>query len=112
MVSFVCLLYGCNGCLSLNRLRVNRVLENERVNRKLPPTDDSFILHALQCSYQIMVWRESLTSVQIYLRRQIMIMRLTLIQDIQMVSQPLAQPELLNDLVCFCGDLCSADCVR
>ena len=29
-VSFVGLLYGCNGCLSLNKLRVNRVLENKK----------------------------------------------------------------------------------
>ena len=29
----------------------------------MPPADDSFILHVLQCSYQIMTWRESLTSV-------------------------------------------------
>ena len=29
----------------------------------------------------------------------------------KIVSQPLAPPELLNDLVCFCEDLCSDDCV-
>ena len=28
-----------------------------------------------------------------------------------LVSQPLAPPELLNDLVRFCEDLCSAACV-
>ena len=28
-----------------------------------------------------------------------------------LVSQPLAAPELLNDLVCFCEDLCSDACV-
>ena len=61
-VSFVCLLYGCNGCLSLNKLRVNRVLENKKVKPR-KPTDDSFILHVLRCSYQIMIWMESLTSI-------------------------------------------------
>ena len=30
-VSCVGLLYGCNGCLSLNKLRVNRVLENKKM---------------------------------------------------------------------------------
>ena len=29
-VSCVGLLCGCNGCLSLNKLRVNRVLENKK----------------------------------------------------------------------------------
>ena len=30
-----------------NKLRVNRVLENKKVKpRKLPPTDDDFILHS------------------------------------------------------------------
>ena len=29
----------------------------------------------------------------------------------QMVDQKLAPPELLNDLVCFCQDLCTEDCV-
>ena len=29
----------------------------------------------------------------------------------KIVSQPLAPSELLNDLVCFCEDLCSDDCV-
>ena len=29
-VSFVGLLYRCNGCLSLNKLRVNRVLETKK----------------------------------------------------------------------------------
>ena len=42
-VSFVSLLYGCNGCLSLNKLRVNRVLENKKVKpRKLPLMTVSF----------------------------------------------------------------------
>ena len=114
-VSFVGLLYGCNGCLSLNKLRVNRVLENKKVKpRKLPPTDDSFILHVLRCSYQIIIWMESLTS----------IVELPSPTDYgyeidtdtghyipTLVSQPLAPPELLNDLVCFCEDLCSDACV-
>ena len=29
----------------------------------------------------------------------------------KIVSQPLAPPELLNDLVCFYEDLCSDDCI-
>ena len=85
-VSFVGLLYGCLGCLSLNKLRVNRVLETKKVKpSKLPPTDDSFILHVLRCSYQIIFLRQSLTSiVERNLLQQIiiMVMRLLLIQDI------------------------------
>ena len=47
-----------------NKLRVNRVLENKKVKPiKLPPTEDSFIVRVLRCSYQIMIWRESLTSI-------------------------------------------------
>ena len=30
----------------------------------------------------------------------------------KMVSQLLAPPELLNDFVCFCEDLCSDECVN
>ena len=91
------------------------MLENKKVKpRKLPPTDDSFILHVLRCSYQIMIWMESLTS----------IVELPSPTDYgyeidtdtghyipTLVSQPLAPPELLNDLVCFCEDLCSDTCV-
>ena len=63
-VSFVGLLYRCNGSLSLNKLQVNRIFENKKVKpRILPPTDDSFILHVLQCSYQIIICRESLTRI-------------------------------------------------
>lgn len=114
-VSFVGLLYGCNGCSSLNKLRMKRVLENKKVKpRKLPPTDDSFRLHVLRCSYQIMIWKKALTC----------IVELpdpkdygyvtdadTCLYVPQMVNQPLAPPELLNDLVCFCEDVCSEDCV-
>ena len=40
------------------------MLENKKVKpRKLPPTDDSFILHVLRCSYEIMIWREPLTRI-------------------------------------------------
>ena len=114
-VSFVGLLYGGSRCLSLNKLRVNKVLENKKAKpRKLPPTDDSFILHVLRCIYQIRVWKDSLKCV----------VDLPSPTDYgyeidaetgnytpKMVSQPLAPPELLNDLVCFCEDLCSDDCI-
>ena len=43
---------------------MNRVLKTKKVKpRKLPPTDDSVILHVLRSSYQITIWRESLTSI-------------------------------------------------
>ena len=43
--SFVGLLYGCNGCLSLNKLRVKRVLENKQFKpRKLPLTTVSYCM--------------------------------------------------------------------
>ena len=50
-MSFVGLLYGSSRCLSLNKLRVNKVLEIKKAKpRKLSPTDDSFILHVLRYS--------------------------------------------------------------
>ena len=98
--------------MSLNKLRVNRVLENKKVKpRKLPPNDDSFILNVLRCSYQIIIWRESLTS----------IVELSSPTDYHygypidtdtgyimplLVRQPLVPPELLNDLVRFCDLNC------
>ena len=99
-------MYGCNACLSLNKLRVNRVFENKKVKRrKFPPADDSLILHLLLYSYQIMIWRESLTRA----------VELPSPTDFgyeidadtgeympTLVYQPLAPPELLNDLICFC----------
>lgn len=114
-VSFVGLLYGSGKCSSLNRLRMKRVIENKSAKpRKLPPTDASFLLHLLRCTYQLMIWRGSLTAL------------LNLPDPIEfgyetekdtgvymphMVSQPLAPPELLSDLVCFCDDQCNEDCV-
>ena len=109
-VSVIGLLYGCNVCMSLNKLQVNRVLEDKKVKpRKVHPTDDSLILHLPRCNYQIMIWRESLTSV-VELPSPIdyghAIDTGTGHNMPQMVSQPIAPSELLNDLVCFCFTHC------
>lgn len=40
-VKFIGLLYGANNCVSLNKLRTEKVLKNKNVKpKKLPPTDD------------------------------------------------------------------------
>ena len=114
-VSFVGLLYGFRGCLSLSKLQVKRMLENKKVKpRKLPPTDDSLRLHVLRCCYQLMIWKRALTSL-VDLPSPT---EYGYITDAdtglympQIVGQPLAPPELLNNLVCCCEDQCSDVCV-
>ena len=74
----------------------------------------SFRLHVLRCSYQIMIWKEALTG----------IVKLpdpkdyghvtdadTCLYVPRMVNQPLAPPQLLNDLICVCEDVWSEACV-
>jgi hypothetical protein len=112
---FVGLLYGHHNCTSLNALRSSQVLFKKRVRpRKLPPTNDSFVLHLLRCIYQLFVWRSSLKAIIPpldpldfgYLKDE-----KTGMYKPQLMTQPPAAPELLSDLVCNCSNLCSDDCV-
>ena len=45
-------LYGQEDCTSLNNLRAENVIKSKHVKpRRLPPTDDSFLLHLQRCLY-------------------------------------------------------------
>ena len=111
---FVCLLYGQAQCTSLNSLRSLMVLQKKHTRpRKLPPTSDSFRLHLLRCILQLLIWRSSITPLMPKLNP----VDFGYIKDPdtgfytpQLMTQPVAPPELLSDLICKCTDLCSGFC--
>ena len=53
----VCKIYGHRSD-SLNDLRCKLASDRKarRVGKKLPPTEDSFLLHLLRAVYQLMIW--------------------------------------------------------
>ena len=56
---FVGVLYGNSDCTSLNEIRCTKAAKKVSA-KKLPPRDNSFYLHLLRCTYQIMVWKSCL----------------------------------------------------
>ena len=114
-VKFIGILYGASNCTSLNRLRTEKVLKNKSTKpRKLPPTDDSFLLHLLRCHYQLIVWKGCLSPIQHLPEPQdfgYIFNTGTGLLTPQLMSQPVAPPELLSDLVCDCVDLCEQGCI-
>jgi len=111
---FVGLLYGHSNCTSLNCIRRDSMLGKKRVRpRKLPPTNDSFVLHLLRCTYKLLIWRSSLCPDI----PPVDPLQYGYIQDRgtglyvpQLMTQAVAPPELLNDLVCICPDQCTTNC--
>ncbi|XP_053373036.1 uncharacterized protein LOC123541526 [Mercenaria mercenaria] len=111
---FVGELYGQPNCTSLTMLRVEKVLKNKSVSpRRLPPTDDSFLLHLQRCLLQLIVWKSALLQSPVVPS----LISLGYITDAtsglavpQFMAQPAAAPELLSDLVCNCVDLCESSC--
>ena len=114
-VKFVGLLYGAVNCGSLNKLRTEKVLKNKHVKpKKLPPTDDSFLLHMLRCTYQLLVWKSCLSAMQQLpdpLEFGYIIDSESGLLVPQLMSQSVTPPELLSDLVCDCTDMCEKDCI-
>ena len=95
--------------------RRESVLKNKSTKpRKLPPTDDSFSLHLLRCHYQLIVWKGRLSPIQHLPEPQdfgYIFNTGTGLLTPQLMSQPVAPPELLSDLVCECVDLCEQGCI-
>ena len=100
------------GCNSLNALRCEEAAKKVSP-RKLPPTEDSFHQHVLRTAYQLMMWRQSdKTTFSIpdplmfgYYRDES-----NLLCPV-MMTQSVAAPELLNNLICQCKDKsCSSNC--
>ena len=114
-VKFVGMLYGAVNCASLNKLRTEKVLKNKNVKpKKLPPTDDSFLLHMLRCTYQLLVWKGCLSAMRQLpdpLEFGYVIDRESSLMIPQLMSQSVTPPELLSDLVCDCTDMCENNCI-
>ena len=114
-VKFIGLLYGAANCVSLNKLRTDKAMKKKNVKpKKLPPTDDSFVLHMLRCTYQLLIWKGSLSAMQQLpdpLEFGYAIDSESGLLVPQLMSQAVTPPELLSDLVCNCADMCEKDCI-
>ena len=111
-IAFVGSMYGKVDCKSLNTLRCEKAVKSI-VAKKLPPTQDSFHLHVLRALFQLLIWRNAVVGVHDLpeptdygfevdgdmLRPKLM-------------SQSLAAPELLNEIICICPrNSCHTGCV-
>ena len=114
--TFIGELYGTDSCLSLNDLRCHMALSWKRCHvKKLPPREDTFKLHILQCILQLKVWRSALIPIHEYIdpsdygyekdsTTQLFLPKC--------MSQQPAAPELLNGMVCFCkSGECHTGCI-
>ena len=61
-IRFLCLLYG-KDCVSLNKLCCEKS-QRDILGKKLPPTEDIFILHMMRACYQLMVWIQAMQAMQ------------------------------------------------
>ncbi len=108
---FVCILYGDRNISSLNMLRCLKAEKGTCVKR-LPPTHDSFVLHLHRTVYQLFVWKQAITAMNVYPSPMEYGFEFDGEEIIpKMMSQAAAAPELLNDIVCDCQDSCSQQCV-
>ena len=113
---FVGALYGKPDCTSLNEIRCAKAAKKVPPKR-LPPTDNSFHLHLLRCTYQLMVWKSCLEISHVlppptdYGYETIDDNDGTQIMRPLMMNQSPAAPELLNDLTCNCeNSICDDSC--
>ena len=111
-IKFVGALYGKNACRSLNILRGAKAKASTRP-KDLPPTDNSSQQHLLRCCYQILICRNTLRPMQDIPP----VTELGYMFDDSgnflehvLSTQPMGAPELLNDMLCFCKDVCNEDC--
>lgn len=100
---FVGELYGSATCQSLNKLRCEKVQKKNVSTRKLPPTDDSFMQHLLHAKYQLLIWEQANTGMQLLpdLNNYGYTFENSVIHPVMMTISP-AAPELLSELVCCC----------
>ena len=111
-VKFVCRLYGDTTCSSLNELRCQMAEKGVPV-RKIPPTQDSFMLHLQRAMYQLYIWKHAhipihnISPATEYGYEKSEDGTLTP----RMMTQQEAVPELLNLVVCECSEgSCSFNC--
>jgi len=110
-VVFLADLYSSNGCTTLNAIRCTKAL-NSVAPKNLPPTDNSFHLHCLRCVLQLWIWKHAMTKEhQLPPPSKFGYKEHSEDGTLQpvMMTQPMAAPELLNDMVCHCA-VCSENC--
>ena len=105
-----------NDWTSLNQIRCIKAAKKVPP-KKLPPTSNSFYLHLLRCTFQLMVWKGCLETTNVlppptdYGYEMFENTDGTLCMRPQMMSQSPAAPELLNNLACNCeNNLCDDKC--
>ena len=112
-IGFVGELYGSYKCTSLDTLRAHKASCKNPVSvKRMPPTSNSFNLHMLRCQYQLMAWGKA----GVYMQdlpdpRHFGYEEVDGRMQPIMMSQPPAAPELLNNLVCCCQDMCESICI-
>ena len=111
--TFIGALYGARECKSLNELRCIKAKKTIKP-KFLPPTDNSFQLHCLRTVYQLWIWKNALVPIlelpsAVDFGYQVDDEAQTL-QPVLM-TQPIAAPELLNDHVCSCIEICDDRCI-
>ncbi|KAH3718287.1 hypothetical protein DPMN_061089 [Dreissena polymorpha] len=96
---FVALLYG-NENLTLNEIRRIRAATSAHP-KALPPTRDSFYLHCLRCLLQLWIWHHSLVAKHDLPSPTLFGYHFDSNNNLvpTMMNQPIAAPELLNDLM-------------
>ncbi len=108
-VRLACSMYG-KDCLSLNELQCERVENGATIGKRLPPTNDSFKLHLLRAVYQLIMWKQAVVAMPDLLAENFGYEQVRGILQPILMTQNIAAPELLNNLICSCVDQCLADC--
>ena len=83
--------------------------KNQRTTFSLLPTEDSFLLNLKRCVYQMIMWKQATQAMQnlpIPTNYGCVKDNDNVISPILM-SQSISPPELLNNLVCECGNNCT-----
>ena len=111
-VKFVAQLYGSHNCDSLNEVREKKAASKKPIPMsRMPPTNNSFDLHVKRCNLQLLIWKKACVAKQLvpdaldhgYERVDGRMM------PVMMTQEP-AAPELLNDIICTCADMCESNC--
>lgn len=111
--SFIATLYG-HPFATLNQIRCMKAQMSVQLrNTSIPPTENSFHQHCLRCVLQLWIWRHEVTPMHdVHVPTQFGYeynAEANCLQPVLM-TQPVAAPELLNDIVCMC-ELCDDECV-
>ena len=108
-------MYGSKDVASnLNKLRCSMAsCQKSKVpGKKLPPTEDSFLLHVQRVAFQLRIWKLAHIGLQELGNPTENGWQQESGRPIpKAMSQGCSAPELLNDLICECSNTCSDNCV-